>query len=217
MGAPLTQADRRVHLTTRGRATALVLLCGLLAASCNGVPGPGTPSPAAAGSSLGTGSATPTPTCDPSPYPSPRTLYRTGAATLDFATGTQRRVVLNHLTNDWVISSFGIACPSDAQAVWANDGEQWMLTIEANVDGDLFSAPYRSIEIENYTTEPPLEADGSGCRITITEISATGFVGQAVCHGLRWVNDYDTASNPNPSPIPNLSPFDVSLTFEARP
>ena len=72
--------------------------------------------------------------------------------------------------------------------------------------------------IEGYETDPPLYADGTACVITITEVSAARLKGHAECHGLRWLNGYDAQTNPGEaSPIPDMAPFDLSVTFEARP
>ena len=53
--------------------------------------------------------------------------------------------------------------------------------------------------------------------VRITEESPAGLVGHAECQRLRWLNGYEAAANPSAKPIPNMPPFDVSITFEARP
>jgi hypothetical protein len=53
--------------------------------------------------------------------------------------------------------------------------------------------------------------------MTVSESSPARLVGIAECRDLRWPNDYEAQANPEKvSPIPNLPPFDMSITFEAH-
>jgi hypothetical protein len=83
---------------------------------------------------------------------------------------------------------------------------------------DAFSGQWGTFWIESYVTEPPLHADGTPCTLTITEVSPAGLAGHAECNGLRWFNAYDYGVDPDRAkPLPDLPPFDLSVTFEARP
>lgn len=105
------------------------------------------------------------------------------------------------------------------QAEWIDSSDNWGISVMANADFDT-GAPLGSgsISISRYGHEPPLEADTSGCAVTVTEVSAAGLVGRAECKGLRWLNGYDAATRPEAvSPLPEFPAFDATVTFEARP
>jgi hypothetical protein len=191
---------------------------------CNGSQGAGSQTPAGTPSaqiatpSSRADSPPPVEACDPSANSSP-TEFRTGTATLDFTTGDKKTATLDHLGNTTFLARFDPACPGGAQAEWTDSADHWLLTVLANMGpNEAFSGQQATMSIEGYETDPPLYADGSACAITITEVSTARLKGHAECHGLRWLNDYDAQMNPGGArPIPNLAPFDLSVTFEAQP
>lgn len=110
------------------------------------------------------------------------------------------------------------SCPAGAQGEWASASDQWHLTVLSNTGpNDAFGGQWASLWIEDYGPEPPLHADGMPCTITITEVSAAGLVGNAECTGMRWLNEYEAEMDTDASPLPEYEPFDLSISFEARP
>ena len=116
-------------------------------------------------------------------------------------------------------ASFDPNCPGVAQAEWTDRPGEWLLTVLANVEpNDAFDGQRATLWIQRYAGEPPLYADGSPCSITITQISRSGLAGHAECQNLRWLNAYDAGMDLDAaSPLANLSPFDASIIFRARP
>ena len=156
--------------------------------------------------------------CDSTGKSSP-TSFRRGTALLDFTTGVRQQARLDRIGDVTFLASFDPACPGGAQAEWTDSSDHWHLTVLSSFGpNDAFSGQWATLWLEANENDPPLYADGHPCVITITNISAAGLVGQAVCQHLRWLNDYEALSNPDEAkPIPNMPAFDVSISFEARP
>lgn len=157
------------------------------------------------------------PHCDPT-GDVPPTLFTTGTATFD---GDDGRIhgALGLTTEGTFVPSYQPACPSGAQAEWASSSEdEWHLTVLSNTGpNDAFDGQWATLWIERYGTEPPLHAEGSSCAITITEVAPSGLVGHAECPGMRWLNEYEAEMAVDASPLPDYAPFDLSISFGARP
>ena len=165
------------------------------------------------------GSASPSPVapeCDPTGE-LPSTDFTSGTATFDGDNG-RIEATLSLTANGTFLPSYLPSCPAGAQAEWASASDEWHLTVLSNTGpNDAFGGQWATLWIERYGPEPPLHADGASCTITITEVSPTGLVGHADCPGMRWLNEYEAEMDPDASPLPEYEPFDLSISFEARP
>jgi hypothetical protein len=210
---------------TLANAIAAIAVAGALIAGCNPISGVGTPAPTdtpSPGLNSPSSAATTTPlpeaTCD-STGNSSRTDFGRGTATLRFTSGNQNPVTLDRIGNTTFRANFDPACPGGAQAEWTDSSDQWLLAVLASMrPNDPATGQQRGmLWIDGGATDPPLYADGARCKVSITDESPSGLVGHAECQGLRWLNGYEAKANPNAKPLPNMPPFDVSITFEAQP
>jgi hypothetical protein len=48
-------------------------------------------------------------------------------------------------------------------------------------------------------------------------LAQAGPVGHAECPAMRWLNEDEAGTDPDASPLPDYAPFDISISFEARP
>lgn len=77
--------------------------------------------------------------------------------------------------------------------------------------GDGFVLLDRVVDGKHWTT-----ADPAGCKVTTAETAAKELSGTASCHGLRWADAI--GSGPlDSSFIAGQAPFDLEVTFEAKP
>lgn len=154
--------------------------------------------------------------CDPTGE-LPPTDFTSGTATFDGDSG-RIEATLSLTANGTFLPAYLPSCPAGAQAEWASASDEWHLTVLSNAGpNDAFGGQSATLWIERYGPEPPLHADGSSCTITITEVSPAGLAGHAECPGMRWVNEYEAEIDPDASPLPEYEPFDLSISFEARP
>jgi hypothetical protein len=154
--------------------------------------------------------------CDPTGE-LPSTDFTSGTATFEGDSG-RIEATLSLTANGTFLPSYLPSCPAGAQGEWASASDEWHLTVLSNTGpNDAFDGQWATLWIERYGPEPPLHADGAPCAITITEVSPAGLVGHAECAGMRWLNEYEAETDPDASPLPDYEPFDLSITFEARP
>lgn len=153
--------------------------------------------------------------CDSSS--TPPTTYARGTATLAFSTSDPGTVALGTLDGSGFPSMYDPACSGSASAEWTDASGDWTLTLITAVGISGPMAAINGLYLENGSGPggPGLYADGTSCTITTTEASASGLVGHATCMGLRWISADEQASSP--APAPDHPPFDVTITFEARP
>ena len=148
------------------------------------------------------------------------TDFSHGRAAIQITSGDTRTIALDRLGNITFLASFDPRPPAGGQAEWMDASGVWLLTVLANTaPNPAFFGQQGTLWLQDGSGDPPLYADGSPCRITITEISSAGFVGTAECQGLRWLNDYEaqTLGPENAVPLADYAPFDAVIWFEARP
>lgn len=139
----------------------------------------------------------------------PPTSFTTGSATLTFATGQPRKVALGML--DGTPSMFDGSCGT-AMATWTDATGTWSLMLFTSSDGG--PAP-SGLFLTSRVDGQDRYADGTTCSVTVEEVSAKGLAGHASCKGLTWASDNEQPASPPPGSGP--APFDVTITFEARP
>lgn len=147
------------------------------------------------------------------------TTFASGSATVQFGSGEPATVTLAKIGDSTFMAGFDSTCPGFVQAEWTDARGDWTLTVLANADGQPSSVGGMTVLwIDRDDADPPLTVEGTSCTLTITDASSSGLAGHASCHGLRWVGQYDDQTGPDgPSPVPGYPPFDVTITFEARP
>jgi hypothetical protein len=147
------------------------------------------------------------------------TAYTEGRATLEITSLDPPSVVLDRLGNATVLARYDPFVEA-AQAEWTDASGRWLLTVltPPQTESPVISTAQLSIDWGGLGIDPPRHADGSGCSVNLTEVSASRLAGIAECFDLRWVNGYEAAIDPaTASPIPGLRPFDAVITFEATP
>lgn len=155
--------------------------------------------------------------CDGMPIASATPLQHVSGS-IKISGGETKSVTLSKVL-DASISGADPSCPGFAQAEWTDSSGQWTVALVAfaMAVGVQPSEPGELMVLRS-DREPPLSVDGLSCVLTLTEVSSNRLAGQADCHGLRWTNDYVAQANPEfASPDPNLPPFDLTITFDARP
>jgi hypothetical protein len=137
-----------------------------------------------------------------------------GTATITITSGEPRVVELPDLRDDEPSVVFpGLG------AVVSWRGGDWGLEIQGR--GSVgFGSDTAILTITRDDTDPPLQADGTPCAITFTEVAPTHVAGSAVCKNLAWV---DRMGGPMDLPVPSGSLsadhplFDATIVFDATP
>ncbi|HEV2005238.1 MAG TPA: hypothetical protein VGQ85_01370 [Candidatus Limnocylindrales bacterium] len=160
--------------------------------------------------------------CDAFPPAIPSTsavVYRTASGSIELSGTLPAKITLTKFGTSGPPPAFDPSCLGGAAAEFTDAAGQWAISVFAypppTALGGLGGPSM--IAITRRDVDPALIADLSQCT-TFSEISAAGLVGHAECHGLRWTDPNDFGPNPNATQLlPSFAPFDLTVTFEARP
>lgn len=156
--------------------------------------------------------------------PSAEATYTSGRATLKMTQGTDTQTVTlgevgagSQLTSlvgagvtwrnedGWALQLMAFDPSSMGAGGLVPSGIQGQLTIERINGNDLWTT-------QSDTEEPR-------CIVTVDQLTATDISGEATCKGLRWEDGF--AGNQlgigDPSYIQGQAPFDLDITFAAKP
>lgn len=152
---------------------------------------------------------------DPFSSELPMGTLRHGKATIKITSGDPQTIELTHLSGSEpseVMRGLG------AFVTWRTG--DWGLLIAGGSGSAAFGS---QLMITREDTDPPLEADGSACRLTFTAQTATHVAGHAECKGLVWRDPFGPDGMDLPRPSTSASPgvarppFDATVTFDATP
>jgi hypothetical protein len=152
----------------------------------------------------------------PEPRPSAIGTFRSGSAKITLGPG--QTVLLDHLAAP---ASLDAAEPASLR--WSGpDG--WSLEVEVNGALGPIGASSPMLDADAIVDHVAgnvhrTTAFGGGCNVTFSRAAASGVDGSASCVDLRWfdaIGMFGGFANGEPSPLPD-PPFDLELTFSARP
>lgn len=158
----------------------------------------------------------------PEPELGPTVVYDSGLATIDFTQGDATQT----LTLDEVGPNSMLDSYMGAAVTWRNDAG-WIVRINAYdfVDpsvGNLPGIPSADVTVEridgheHWTAGTYTAAPGNSCIVDVWEMSETVVSGRANCRKLRWT-DSAAGYGLEPVYIEGQDPFDITVTFEAKP
>jgi hypothetical protein len=147
------------------------------------------------------------------------TPFRQASGSIQTTSPGRDGAVLTKFAESTFHATFDRACPASAQGEWADATGDWVVTVLIGTRRDGTIAPeLGTITVEHYGEEPPLFTDASNCPVTYTAFSPDEIAGHVECTSLLWSNDYKAQIDPDrATPIPDLEPFALLLTFEGRP
>ena len=140
---------------------------------------------------------------------------RHGTATIKITSGGPKTIELTHLSG----SEPSEVMPGFGSIVNWRTGEWGLQVMGGGTDGASLMGD-TGLTITREDTDTPLQADGSGCKITFTAQTAKHIAGRAECKGLVWRDPFGMDMPPpssSASPRASLPPFDATITFDATP
>ncbi len=153
----------------------------------------------------------------------PSIVYETGVATIEMTRGaTTETITLDQVGPNSMLDSF-----MGATVTWRND-DGWIVRINAYEFSDPGAVGLPGItsgdvtvewiaEHELWTAGTYTAAAGNSCVVDIWEMSETAVSGRANCRKLQWTDGTGGYGFGELVYIEGQDPFDVTVTFEAKP
>jgi hypothetical protein len=144
-------------------------------------------------------------------FPPADAIYKTGSATVKI---------------DGTSSTYGtLAGPASlmadlgANAMWTDGHGHYLLVAGAKSGNPLIDGGSDFVQVEQIVDDHHwMTGDPSDCKVDVTTADKTGFSGTASCKGLRWsdaIAPFDASGNP--AFVAGQAPFDLEVTFQAKP
>ncbi len=143
--------------------------------------------------------------------PPPEAIYKTGSATVKI-NGTPA-------TYDTLTGSAALIADFGANATWMDGRGHYVRVFGAKTGDSVIDTEAGFVQVERIVdTHHWTSADPSTCKVTVTTADRTGFAGTATCTGLRWTDAITPVdASGNPAYVEGQAPFDLEVTFEAKP
>jgi len=143
--------------------------------------------------------------------PPPDAIYKTGSATVTIDGKASTYATLTGPAA--LIADYG------ANATWTDGAGHYLVIYGAHTGDAEADAESRFVSIEQIADGHHWTSSNQpGCKLDIATADTTGFTGTASCANLRWSDAIAPVDGSgNPTFVDGQAPFDLEVTFEAKP